>query len=200
MSELFGFAALVDWKDLTKLLFRFGLDFFFATLVIKGIYARIHGSREFIFTFYLFNLITFFLCLLLRKVPAELGFALAIFGVFGILRYRTEQIRNRDLTYLFIVIGIAILNSVANKEVSLAEMLLVNSVIVGIAAWLERKSAKGASTSTPMLYDRLDLLKPGSEGALNADILARTGQAPTKVQIHRIDLLRDAAEITVHHR
>ncbi len=200
MNEPFGFLTLIEWRDMRELLSRFSLDFFFASLVIKGIYHRIHGNREFVFTFYLFNLITFFLCLLLSKVPAELGFALAIFGVFGILRYRTEQIRNRDLTYLFIVIGIAILNSVANKGVSLAEILLVNTVIVGVAAWLERKSARGAVTAVPMLYDRLDLLKPGCEEALTKDILERTGHVVIKVQVHRIDLLRDAAEITLHHR
>jgi hypothetical protein len=200
MSQSSGFIVLPVWSDLAELLSRLALDLFFASLVIKAIYQRIHGDREFVFTYYLFNLVTFFLCLLLRKVPAELGFALAIFGVFGILRYRTEQIRNRDLTYLFIVIGIGILNSVANKETSLAEMLIVNSTLVGFAGWLERRPRGGIVTATPLLYDRLDLLTPGNEDRLAADILARTGHALVKVQVHKVDLLRDAAEITLFHR
>lgn len=200
MSQILGIIAFGDWHELTRLLARLALDLFFASLVIKAVYQRIHGNREFVFTYYLFNLVTFLLCLHLRKAPGELGFALAIFGIFGILRYRTEQIRNRDLTYLFIVIGIALLNSVAGQGVSLAELLVMNSTIVGFAGWLERRPSGGTVTATPLFYDRLDLLKPGNDDRLAADILARTGNVVVKIQVHRLDLLRDAAEITLFHR
>jgi hypothetical protein len=133
---------MVDWGDMTKLLSRLFLDLAFVSIIIRLVYFRLYRNREFVFTFYLFNVITFLLCLLLRKVPAELGFALAIFGVFGILRYRTEQIRNRDLTYLFIVIGLGLLNALSNKGVSLAELLTVNTLIVGLSAWLELAPSK----------------------------------------------------------
>ena len=97
--------------------------------------------------------------MLLRKVPAELGFALAIFGVFGMLRYRTEQIKTRDLTYLFMVIGIAIINAVANKKIGLGELLAVNAAIVGLAAILEYGPFSAAEETVPLLYDRLDPLR-----------------------------------------
>ncbi len=200
MNQLLGFSTIFDWGDLAKLLSRLALNLVFTSIIIRLIYYRLYRNREYLFTFYLFNLITFFLCMLLRKVPAELGFALAIFGVFGILRYRTEQIRNRDLTYLFIVIGIAIMNAVANKSVSLAELLIANGMIVGVGAWLELKPSRLAEAAAPMLYDRLDLLRPGNEDKLASDIGARTGYKVLRVDVHRIDLLRDAAEITIHHR
>jgi hypothetical protein len=190
---------MVDWGDMTKLLSRLFLDLAFVSIIIRLVYFRLYRNREFVFTFYLFNVITFLLCLLLRKVPAELGFALAIFGVFGILRYRTEQIRNRDLTYLFIVIGLGLLNALSNKGVSLAELLTVNTLIVGLSAWLELAPSKTIIGVTPMLYDRLELLQPGHEEQLASDILMRTGHTVVKVDIHRVDLLRDAAEISVHH-
>ena len=200
MSELFGFDTLFSWSDLAKLLARLGLDLAFASAIIRLIYYRLYRSREYVFTYYLFNIVTFGLCILLRKVPAELGFALAIFGVFGILRYRTEQIRNRDLTYLFIVIGIAILNGVVNKKVSMAEVIAINLVIVVAAAWLELPSKRGGGMAVPMVYDRLELLQPGKEAELTADLGARTGLEVLRVEIHRVDLLRDAAEITAYHR
>ena len=200
MNELFGTEQIVDWGDFAKLVSRFSMDLAFATVVIFFVYYRLYRNREFVFTYYVFNIITFSLCVLLRKVPMELGFALGLFAVFGILRYRTEEIRMRDLTYLFIVIGLGILNAVANKKVSLIELVTVNVVIVGITAGLELHSSNQRNGSTPMLYDNLSLLRPGERAALLADLSARTGFEVVRVQVHRIDLLRDAAEITVFYQ
>lgn len=198
MHELFGFDAFVDWPDFAKLAARLALDLLFATIIIFGVYYRRYRTREYLFTYYLFNIITFSLCFLLRKVPAEIGFALAIFGVFGILRYRTEQIRIRDLTYLFIVIGVAIVNAVSNHAISLMELLTVNLTIV-IAAYLLELAPGTVERVTPMTYDRVDLLLPGKGAELHADIAARTGSVARRVEVVSVDLLRDSAEIVVYH-
>ena len=200
MKELLGLDALMDWPDFSKLMARLAIDLFFAAVVIRWVYFRLYRSRELVFTYYVFNAMTFCLCLLLRKVPAELGFALALFGVFGILKYRTEQIRIRDLTYLFIVIGIGILNGVANKTVSLAELLAVNGVIAVIVVTLELAPWRTRDQMTPLVYDRIDLLRPGNATALAADLAARTGMVVVWVEVHSVDLLHDSAEITVHHQ
>jgi hypothetical protein len=199
VEAYFGTDQVVHWADFIKLCTRFGLDLAFASVVVYLVYYRLYGGREFAFTYMVFNIITFSLCVLLRKVPMELGFALGLFAVFGMLRYRTEEIRMRDLTYLFIVIGLGILNGVANKKVSLLELLAVNSVIAGITLLELRKSTRRQG-STPMLYDNLNLLRPGEQAALHADVSARTGLDVIKVQVNRIDMIRDAAEITVHYR
>ena len=157
--------------------------------MVVAIYQRLYRDRrEFVFTYYIFNLITFAMCLLLRKVPMELGFALGLFAVFGILRYRTEAIAMRDLTYLFIVIGLGILNAVANKKISLAELL-----------GIELSPRHRSHGETPILYDNLGLLQPGRETELYADLSKRTGLPIVRVKIHRIDLLRDSADITAVH-
>jgi hypothetical protein len=200
VDDLFGTGGIVDWPDFLRLLARFGLDLVFTSIVVVGVYYRLYRSREFVFTYFIFNIITFSLCVLLRKVPMELGFALGLFAVFGILRYRTEEIRMRDLTYLFIVIGLGILNAVASKKVSLAEVVTVNAVIAGATASLELSASSRAYGSTPMLYDNLSLLQPGRRGDLLADLSARTGADVIRVQVHRIDLLRDAAEITIFYQ
>jgi Domain of unknown function (DUF4956) len=199
IGDLFGTDELFDTWDFLKLVSRLGLDLIFTWIVVSLVYARLYRNRELIFTYYLFNVITFTLCLLLRKVPMELGFALGLFAVFGILRYRTEEIRMRDLTYLFIVIGIAILNGVANKKVSLVELVTVDAVIVGLTAAIELAPRNRGGGHAPVLYDNLALLHPGREAELYADLGKRLGVQVIRVQIHRIDLLRDAAEITAHY-
>ncbi len=200
MGELVGIGPLVNGVEVGKLLARLGLDLAFASVVIHLVYFRLYKKREHVFTCYLFNVVTLCLCVLLRKGPAELGFALTLFGVFGILRYRTEQIRSLDLTYLFIVIGLGIINGVAGSGVSVAELLVTNGVIVALTGLLELGGGGRSERATPMLYDRLELLQPGNEPNLLADIVARTGLAVVRVETQRIDLLRDAAEITIYSR
>lgn len=200
MKELFGADAGVNWLDLGQLVSRLVVDLAFATVVIRLIYYRLYRNREYVFTYYLFNVITFCLCLLLRKGPTQIGLALALFGVFGILRYRTEQIRIRDLTYLFIVIGIGVLNAFADKGVSVAELLVVDAVIVTMTAVLELGSSSSRERSTLMFYDQLELLRPENEAKLLADISAKTGLPALRVEVNRFDMLRDAAEVTIFYR
>ncbi len=200
MNWLFGTDTLFDAEDFAKLCARLGLDLLITSIVVVWVYYRRYKNRELVFTFYVLNVITFTVCALLRKTPMDMGFALGLFGIFGILRFRTEAIRTRDLTYLFIVLGIAILNAVANKKISLSELLLVDLVIVAVVAVLELPGAAHRTSSTPILYDRLELLRPDQQAALLEDLRARTGLNVVLVEVGAIDLLRDAAEITVHYR
>lgn len=199
MSELLGLGAAVDLHDLLQLIGRLGLDLGVTAILVLAVYHRLHRSQDFVFTYFTFNVITFSMCLLLSKVPMELGFALGLFAVFGILRYRTEAIRMRDLTYMFIVIGVAIINAVANQAISLAELLLVNLLIVLTTVLIEMHPRLRRHAATPLVFDDLSLLQAGREEALRADIARRTGLDVVKIEIHRIDLLRDAAELTVYH-
>lgn len=199
MSEIFGFSADLDLSDFYKLMARLTLDMIVATIIIKGIYYRIYKNRDYVFSYYLFHMITFFLCVLLRKVPAELGFALALFGVFGILKLRTEQIRVRELTYLFAVIGVALINSIVNKSIGFAEVLATNAIIVIVIALLEFVGANHSSRSKEMLYDRIDLLHPSKSKELIDDLIKRTGMNITSVEVIKYDLLRDSAQIIVQY-
>lgn len=200
MSSLFGTDTFFDPEDFWKLVARLGLDMFTATIVIIVVYYRLYRNREMVFTYYAFNIVTFTLSTLLRKTPMDMGFALGLFAIFGILRYRTEAIRIRDLTYLFIVLGIAIINAVANKKISLAELLLVNGVIAATTVVHEIDPRGRRCASTPLLYDRLDLLKPEQRAALLRDLRERTGLEVIRVDVTRIDLLRDAADLVLHYR
>jgi hypothetical protein len=199
MSEILGTSGLINVDDLLHLVARLGINLLFATIVIRVVYYRLYRNHEYVFTYFLFNVITFSLSLLLSTVKIRLGFALGLFAVFGILRYRTESIRMRDLTYLFVVIGIAMLNALV-KDVSVAELLTVNVVIVGLVAGLELHATNRTQRTTPAVYDNLELLRPGCEAELLQDVARRTGLNVVRVDVQRIDMLRDSAEISISYR
>lgn len=199
MTEILGlYPDFFDFPGFAKLGLRFGLNLAFTAMIVLGVYVRRYGKNEYIFTYFMFNAITFALCFLLRKVPIELGFALGLFAVFGILRYRTEAIRTQDLTYMFVVIGIAILNAVANKKVSLAELLLVNGAIVALTALLERLTFFRADQSRVITYDNMDIIRKNDHAALIADLRDRTGLDVQRVRVGSVNLLRDTAQVVVY--
>jgi len=118
----------------------------------------------------------------------------------GSCGYRTEAIRVRDLTYLFVVIGIALLNALANGGITLAELLITNVVIAGAVGLLEAAPFSGREESRLVRYDRLDLLNPAAATELLNDLRTRTHLPVERFDIGAVDLLRDSAEITVHYR
>jgi hypothetical protein len=193
-------SQLFDMQGIVRLLLRMGIDLVFTCIVVLGVYARKHGKNEYLFTYVMFNLITFTLCFLLRQTPIELGFALGLFAVFGILRYRTEPIRIHELTYLFVVIGLGILNAVVNETVSLGEVLVVNGVIVGAASLLEFIPWFSGYSQMRVTYDDIDRVRNADPSALMEDLRERTGLDIQKVSVNDIDLLRETARITVYYQ
>ena len=196
--ELFGI-DIYDSKDLIKLLFKFSIDLLFLFLIVRVIYYRTKDEKDYVFTFFMFNILTFFICFLLRKVPMEMGFALGLFAVFGILRYRTEAIPIRQMTYLFIVIGLSMINSLANKSISWMEILLANSIITIITYLIDRVWFSTIEQTKSILYEKIDLIKPENEQNLIEDLKLRTGLNVTSVKIEKVDFLRDTAQITIYY-
>ena len=196
--ELFGI-DIYDSKDLIKLLFKFSIDLFFLFLIVRVIYYRTKDEKDYVFTFFMFNILTFFICFLLRKVPMEMGFALGLFAVFGILRYRTEAIPIRQMTYLFIVIGLSMINSLANKSISWLEILLANAIITTITFLIDRIWFSSIEQTKSILYEKIDLIKPENEQELIEDLKKRTGLPIVAVKVDKVDFLRDTAQITIYY-
>ena len=196
--ELFGI-DLYDSKDLVKLLFKFSIDLLFLFIIVRVIYYRIKEEKDYVFTFFMFNILTFFICFLLRKVPMEMGFALGLFAVFGILRYRTEAIPIRQMTYLFIVIGLSMINSLANKSISWLEILLANAIITTITFLIDRVWFSSIEQTKSILYEKIDLIKPENEQELIEDLKKRTGLTVVAVKVDKVDFLRDTAQITIYY-
>ncbi len=197
MAGALGLGPFVG-SDLAELVARLAVDLLVIGVVMRRAYggSQVSGPHE--LSCFMFNAITFLVCFLLRKVPVELGFALGLFAVFGILRYRTEALRTRDLTYLFVSLGIAILNAMANEHVSLAELLVVNGVIVVGTVLLEARRPE-ALASQKVTYDNMEMLRSRDRDALREDLAARTGLSILRIEVQQINLLRDTAEIRVYY-
>ena len=196
--ELFGI-DLYDSKDLVKLLFKFSIDLIFLFIIVRLIYYRIKEEKDYVFTFFMFNILTFFICFLLRKVPMEMGFALGLFAVFGILRYRTEAIPIRQMTYLFIVIGLSMINSLANKSISWLEILLANAIITIITYLIDRVWFSTIELTKTILYEKIELIKPENEQELIEYLKQRTGLQIVAVKVDKVDFLRDTAQIKIYY-
>tara|TARA_B100000927_G_scaffold222488_1_gene182403 strand:- start:126 stop:728 length:603 start_codon:yes stop_codon:yes gene_type:complete len=196
--EMYGI-ALFDGKDFAKLTFKFGINFIFLFTIVRLIYYRVKDDKDYVFTFFMFNILTFFICFLLRKVPMEMGFALGLFAVFGILRYRTEAIPIRQMTFLFIVIGISMINALSNKSISFLELFFTNGLITLITYLIDRVWFKSLELKKSITYEKIEFIVPEKENELINDLKKRTGLNIHAVSIDKIDFLRDTASITIFY-
>jgi hypothetical protein len=196
--EIYGI-PIFDGKDFTKLIFKFGINFVFLFTIVRLIYYKVKEDKDYVFTFFMFNILTFFICFLLRKVPMEMGFALGLFAVFGILRYRTEAIPIRQMTFLFIVIGISMINALSNKSISILELFFTNGLITLLTYLIDRVWFKSSELKKSILYEKIQLIIPEKEKELIEDLKQRTGLNVHAVSIDKIDFLRDTAAITIYY-
>ena len=129
----------INWfdEDVYKMLLRLGINFSFLTLIIRFTYYRVSRRRDYLFTFYLLGSIVFFICFSLKKLDIDTGMGLGLFAIFSIIRYRTSQIDIREMTYLFLVIGLSVVNALASKKISMIELGIVNGFIFGLSYFLE---------------------------------------------------------------
>ena len=196
--ELYGI-DLFDLEDFSKLLFKFGINFIFLIIIVRLIYYRVKDDKDYVFTYIMFNILTFFICFLLRKVPMEMGFALGLFAVFGILRYRTEAIPIRQMTYLFIVIGISMINALSNKSISIFEVLFTNGLIALITYLIDRLWFQTIEEKKSIVYEKIELIKPENKQELIQDLKERTGLPIHEVKVDKIDFLKDTAAVTIYY-
>ena len=129
----------------------------------------------------------------------EMGFALGLFAVFGILRYRTEAIPIRQMTYLFIVIGISMINALSNKSVSIFEVLFTNGLITLITYLIDRLWFQTIEEKKSIVYEKIELIKPENKQELIKDLKERTGLPIHEVKVEKIDFLRDTAAVTIYY-
>ena len=185
--------------DMWELLFKFGINTLVLFVLIRLIYYPIHRKKDYLFTYFLFNTLIFFLCVLLNSVKLSIGFAFGLFAIFGVLRYRTEQISIKDMTYLFATISVAVINALASKKVSLAELLFTDGMILVMTYSLEHVWLTRHEAMKFLIYERIDLIKPDNRIALYEDLFQRLGVKVSRVEVGKIDLLKDTAELKVFY-
>ena len=200
ISELKLFKIkIVDVEDFGELIIRFVFNLSVCVFLVRVLYYSITKKKDYLFTYILLSTIVFFLCFLLENVKLELGFALGLFAIFGIIRYRTRTVSIKEMTYLFIVIGVSVINALANKKVSYAELLFTNLMIVFIVWGLERIWLLKNEMSKVIIFEKIDLIKPENYRLLLEDLKERTGLQINKAEVGKINFMRDTAEVKIYY-
>lgn len=201
MADLFNIAG-IQWMDaasLAEMLIRFAFSTLSVWIIIRWLYYPVSHRRDYYFTFMLIAVSVFFLIYLLGGVKIRIGFALGLFAIFGIIRYRTESLPVREMTFLFAVIALSVINALAST-LSVVETLAVNALFI-LAVWCFERLTLGGELQVKLVqYDRIDNVKPERRDDLLADLRERTGLDIVKVEVGGIDFLRDMAVVKLYYR
>ncbi len=186
--------------DLTVLITKFITNLLVVLILVRVLYYGRSRQMDYVFSYVLISIVVFLLCFMLGNVKLQLGFALGLFAIFGIIRFRTTTIPVREMTYLFLVIGISVINSLAGNTVSLAELAFSNLAILITTAIFERLWFKKGLSSKTILYENIELIKASRQQELINDLSERMGVPVIRVEIGRINYLRDTARLKVYFR
>ena len=190
---------IFDKEDFWKLIIKGVFNLIIVLLIVRYIYYPITRNKDYLFTYLLISLTVFLLCFLLDNVKLQLGFALGLFAIFGIIRYRTDPIPIKEMTYLFLVIGISVVNALANRKISYAELIFANLLLVFVTYGMERLWLLKHESRKNITYEKIDLIKPEKRNELIEDLSNRTGIDIIRVEIRRVDFLRDIANIRIFY-
>jgi hypothetical protein len=195
-----SFESIALDKTLLSIMIRFFLNLLVLFILIRLIYYKFTKKEEYLFSFFLMGIIIFLLCSLLQTVNIQLGLALGLFAVFAILRFRTVNYTAKDMTYVFTVIGISVINSQANIPPPLIGALIINSIIIITTIILELFLRKNALIPVLIIYNKLELLNPGLRENLLKELSDQTGLDIKKVRIRKIDIGKGNAELEVYFK
>jgi hypothetical protein len=186
------------FSDLPNAFFlRFAIDLVTVFVLIRGVYYTSYKKTDLFLTFFSFNLVIFLVTFMLNKVNLSMGAAFGLFAVFSILRFRTEGIGSKDMTYLFLVIALGLISAVSVGTP--LELLLLNSVILIVVVFIEKKIFFQREAHKKLIYDRPKLLAPNLKSELLEDIKTKTGFPIHRVEVLEIDLIKDSAHILIFY-
>ena len=198
VQEIVSGLRWFDASGVTEMLIRFGFFLVVLFIIVYAMYYRKTHRRDYFFTLVLLSVSIFFLIYLLGSVKVKIGFALGLFAIFGVLRYRTETIPVREMSYMFGVISLSVINALADS-LSVVELLVPN-VAIAILIWLFETFVLRANLASKLvLYDRIDLITPERREEMLEDLHKRTGLKITKVKVGSIDFLKDTAVLKIEY-
>jgi len=197
-------AQSADFFDLTSshisidFFVRYGINLVSMVILIRLIYFRVYRKSDYFFTFFMFNTTIYIITFLLNSETGfSMGAAFGLFAIFSMLRYRTEDISARDMTYLFLVITLGLISSV--NQGNILEIMIINGMILGLAFMLDGGILLQTERMQLVQYEKIELIRPENREQLIADLRERTGLQIRKISIDRIDFLRDTALIKVYY-
>lgn len=190
-----GFELFDKLSD--KFFIRLLIDILSMLVLVRLIYFRIYKKKDYLFTFFLFNIIIFIITYLLNKVDMSMGAAFGLFAVFSMLRYRTEGITTKDMTYLFIVIAIGLICAVS--KATYFELGVINLILIGFTYALDGNWLLRNEMIKTVQYENIELIRPENYQLLLDDLRKRTGLNIHRVSINKIDFLKDIAVVKVYY-
>ncbi|MBI3500858.1 MAG: DUF4956 domain-containing protein [Bacteroidetes bacterium] len=193
--------ATTGWEIFNKLSWKFfirlGIDLASVFVLIRFIYYPNYRTKEFFFTFFIFNLVIFLVTFMMNKVEMSIGASFGLFAVFGIMRYRTEDVSTKDMTYLFLVIAMGLISSVTKGGWD--ELTLINSIIIVVTLCLETNLLMKKELGKVIMYENIEMIKPENHQKLLEDLRTRTGLNIHRFSITKVDFLRDMATIRIYY-
>jgi hypothetical protein len=180
-------------------LLNLGFNSLVAVLIVRGIYYPTTRDKRYVFTFLSFNTIIYLVLVFMNRIEVGLGVGFGLFAIFSVLRYRTDPIPIREMTYLFVIAALPVMNSVALTDGLQVDLVIANVVVMVILLVLEREWGFCFEASKRIVYERIELIKPENRHLLLADLEERTGLSIKRVVIGKISFLRDTAEIEVYY-
>ena len=176
-----------------------GLNLLVALLIVRFVYYPATQDKTYVFTFLAFNTVIYFVLGLLTNANLSVGVGFGLFAIFSVLRYRTDEMPIREMTYLFILIALPVMNSVMISNTALSYLLVANGSVLALLFALEKEWGFHFAGSKRVMYDRIDLISPAHEARLLGDLRERTGLAVERVDVRRIDFLHDTADLTIYY-
>lgn len=189
---------LCDTQNLIHLLMRFAFNLLVSWLIVRFCYYRKSGRRDYVLTFMLFSSAMFLLIFLMENVKLQIGLTLGLFAIFGVIRYRTETVPVREMTYLFIIIATAVINGLA-LNISYAELVAADALVVALLWSMESRLLLRHTSAKLVLYERIDLIVPERRAEMVADLERRLGIRIDRAEVGHVDFLRDVAFVKVYY-
>lgn len=190
----------LHYAGLLDVIVRSVINVVLCFVTVKYIYSTRSNNREFIFALYAFNIVIFALCCLLKDIEMQLGSGFGLFALFGLLNYRTELMKTKDMTYLLVVIAIGFINGLYKSHEDILEVVFLDLLILGAIYVLERVLLDNFPMSTRIRYEKVELILPARREELIADLKLRTGLNITDISIDDINYLNDSAFITIYYK
>ena len=183
----------------TDLFAGFLMNLVIAVLIVRLIYYPAKQDKNYVFTFLAFNTIIYFVMSFLTNAELSMGVGFGLFAIFSVMRYRTSAMSTREMTYLFIMIALPVMNSVLMRSNSWPDLLAANAAVIAVLFVLEREWGFHYESAKLIRYERIDLIKPHQRNVLLEDLRERTSLPVKRVELGQIDFLDDSVELKIYY-
>ncbi|MBQ2373767.1 MAG: DUF4956 domain-containing protein [Alistipes sp.] len=189
---------LCDTQSLLHLLMRFAFNLLVTWIIARYCYYVKSQRKDYVLTYMLFGAAMFLLIFLMESVSIQIGMTLGLFAIFGVIRYRTETVPIREMTYLFIFICVAVINGLA-LNISYVELLVANLMLLLLIWTVEGRRLLRHTSAKLVIYEKINLITPDKRAEMIADLEERLGHKVEKVEVGHVDFLRDVAFVKVYY-